>query len=138
MQTTTASSPYTGFRFPAEIISYAVWLSFRFSLSYRDVEELLFERGIAAKWEILPGVEHRQHRYLNSRAENSHQPTRQREQTMRRFKSAGQAQRFLAAHGPILSPFRPRRHQLKAQDSCQKMAHRHHIWREMTATAVAA
>jgi putative transposase len=49
----------------------------------------------AAKRELLPGVEHRQHRYLNSRAENSHQPTRQRERTMRRFKSAGQAQRYL-------------------------------------------
>ena len=45
----------------------------------------------AAKRELLPSVEHRQHRYLNNRAENSHQPTRQRERTMRRFKSAGQA-----------------------------------------------
>ena len=41
----------------------------------------------AAKREILPGVEHRQHRYLNNRAENSHQPTRQRERRMQRFKS---------------------------------------------------
>jgi putative transposase len=51
----------------------------------------------AAKREILPGVEHRQHRYRNSRAENSHQPTRQREQRLQRFKSPGHAQRFLAA-----------------------------------------
>jgi hypothetical protein len=42
----------------------------------------------AAKWEILPGVEHRQHKGLNHRAENSHQSTRQRERTMRRFKSS--------------------------------------------------
>jgi hypothetical protein len=55
----------------------------------------------AAKRDMLPGVEHRQHRYLNNRAENSHQPTRQRERTMRRFKSAGHAQQFLSAHGPI-------------------------------------
>ena len=41
----------------------------------------------AAKREILPSVEHRQHRYLNNRAENSHQPTRQRERRMQRFKS---------------------------------------------------
>ena len=41
----------------------------------------------AAKQEILPGVEHRQHRYLNNRAENSHQPTRQRERRMQGFKS---------------------------------------------------
>src|SRR4029453_16475606 len=51
----------------------------------------------AAKREMLPGVEHRQHRYLNNRAENSHQPTRQRERHMQRFKSPGHAQRFLAA-----------------------------------------
>jgi putative transposase len=46
----------------------------------------------AAKREVLPGVEHRQHRYWNSRAENSHQPTRQREWRMQGFKSPGQAQ----------------------------------------------
>ena len=51
----------------------------------------------AAKREILPGVEHRQHKGLNNRAENSHQPTRLREKKMRRFKSAKQAQRFLSA-----------------------------------------
>jgi putative transposase len=48
----------------------------------------------AAKREILPGVQHRQHKGLNNRAENSHQPTRLREKKMRRFKSAKQAQRF--------------------------------------------
>ncbi|MFL5282767.1 MAG: IS6 family transposase [Rhodopila sp.] len=50
----------------------------------------------AAKREILPGVEHRQSRYLNNRAEVSHQPTRRRERQMQRFKSARQAQRFLS------------------------------------------
>ena len=48
----------------------------------------------AAKKVVMPGVEHRQHRGLNHRAENSHQPTRRRERIMKRFKSAGQAQRF--------------------------------------------
>jgi hypothetical protein len=48
----------------------------------------------AAKREILPSVEHRQHRYLNNRAENSHQPTRQREKRMQGFKSPGHAQGF--------------------------------------------
>jgi putative transposase len=51
----------------------------------------------AARREILPGVEHRQHKRLNNRAENSHQPTRLREKKMRKFKSAKQAQRFLSA-----------------------------------------
>jgi putative transposase len=92
----------------------------------------------AAKQEMLPSVERRQHRYLNNGAENSHQPTRQRERTMRRFKSAGHAQRFLSAHGPILSHFRPRRHGFRARDYRQEMAHRWHIWREITATETAA
>ena len=52
----------------------------------------------AALREILPSVEHRQHRSLNNRAENSHQPTRQRERQVQRFKPAGHAQRFLAAY----------------------------------------
>ena len=45
------------------------------------VTDKLKSYGVA-KREILPGVEHRQHRYLNNRAENSHQPTRQRERRM--------------------------------------------------------
>jgi hypothetical protein len=48
------------------------------------------------------------------RAENSHQPTRLREKTMRQFKSAKQAQRFLSAFGPITGHFQPRRHRLRA------------------------
>jgi putative transposase len=54
----------------------------------------------AAKREVLPSVEHRQHRYLNNRAENSHQPTRQRERRRQRLKSPGHAQRFLSASLP--------------------------------------
>src|SRR5919198_17078 len=237
---TPAADPerYKHHRFPGEIISHGVWLYYRFPLSYRDVEELLCERGIdvtheairqwclkfgqdyanqlkhrraqpgdkwhldevfltingkrhylwravdqddnvldilvqrrrnkqaakkffrrllkglryvprviitdklnsygAAKREILPGVEHRQHRYLNNRAENSHQPTRQRERRMQRFKSPGHAQRFLAAYGLIASHFRPRRHRLPAPEYRQEMAYRFQIWREMTGLALAA
>jgi putative transposase len=61
----------------------------------------------AAKQEIVPGVEHRQQRYLNNRAENSHQLPRQRERRMQGFKSPGHAQRFLAAYGPLAQHFRP-------------------------------
>lgn len=175
MDTAPVATTYKNHRFPVEIISHAVWLYFRFCLSFRDVEEILLERGVvvtyeairkwcrkfgqayanqlrrrrsrpgdkwhldevfltikgehhylwravdqegnvldilvqrrrnkqaakkffrkllkgltyvprvivtdklksygAAKRELLPGVEHRQHRYLNNRAENSHQPT---------------------------------------------------------------
>jgi len=90
-----------------------------------------------AKREILPGVEHRQHRYLNNRAENSHQPTRQRERRMQRFKSPGHAQRFLSAYGPIAQHFRPRRHQLPAPAYRQVMTQRFQIWHEVTGTAAA-
>jgi putative transposase len=92
----------------------------------------------AAKQEVLPGVEHRQHRYLNNRAENSHQPTRQRERRLQGFKSPGHAQRFLAAYGPITSHFRPRRHRLSAPAYRQEMGHRFQVWREVTGLAPAA
>ena len=62
----------------------------------------------AAKREIMPGVEHRQHKGLNNRAENSHQPTRRRERIMKRFKSPRQAQRFLSTHDQVANVF-PRR-----------------------------
>ena len=225
-------------RFPGEIISHGVWLSYRCTLSYRDVEELLFERGImvsheairqwcrkfgqdyahrlrrrrlqpgdtwhldevfltingerhslwqavdqdenvldilvqrrrnkhaaktffrkllkglqyvprvvitdkvksygTAKREILPGVEHRQSRYLNNRCENSHRPTRQREYHMQGFTSPGHAQRFLSAYGPIAQHFRPRRHFLSASDYRQEMRQRFESWAEMTGTKRAA
>jgi putative transposase len=46
-------NPYKRHRFPGEIISHAVWLYYRFSLSHRDVEELLFERGIMVSYEAI-------------------------------------------------------------------------------------
>jgi putative transposase len=44
---------YKNHRFPGEIISHGVWLYYRFSLSYRDVEEILFERGITVTHEAI-------------------------------------------------------------------------------------
>src|ERR1700730_8170712 len=49
--TTPAPARYTGYRFPAEIISHAVWLYFRFPLGLRMVEELLAARGIIVSHE---------------------------------------------------------------------------------------
>jgi putative transposase len=197
---------YARHRFPAEVISHAVWLYFRFPLGLRMVEEMLAARGIevshetvrqwamkfgqsfasqvrrrlpapggkwhldevaisiagrkhwlwravdqngavldilvqsrrntkaakrllrkllkkqgtaprvmitdklasyaAAKRTVMPSVEHRRHKGLNNRAENSHQPTRRRERIMKRFKSAGQAQRFLWVHDQVANLFR--------------------------------
>ena len=47
------SASYCGYRYPAEIISHAVWLYFRFSLSLRDVEELLAERGVTVTYDTI-------------------------------------------------------------------------------------
>jgi putative transposase len=208
---TTAPTPdlYKGFRFPQDIIAHAVWLYFRFALSFRDVEELLAERGIivtyetvrqwcrtfgqqhylwravdqdgnvldilvqsrrnkraavkffrkllkgctyvprvlitdklasygAAKREILPSVEHRQSRYLNNRAENSHQPTRKRERVLQRFKSAGHAQRFLSAFGPIRQHFCPRRHRLRAEEYRRVRMERFQVWNDVISLQVTA
>ena len=44
---------YTGYRFPPEIIQQAIWLYLRFTLSFRDVEDLLAERGIAVSYETI-------------------------------------------------------------------------------------
>ena len=62
----------------------------------------------------FPGVEHRQSRYLNNRAENSHRPTRRRERQMQPFKSPEQAQGFLFAHAFIHGHIHPRRHLMAA------------------------
>jgi putative transposase len=238
MTCSATPNPYKHHRFPGEIINHAVWLYFRFPLSHRDVEELLFVRGVvvsyeairkwcrkfgqqyanqlrrrrprpgnkwhldevfitinkerhylwravdqdgtvldilmqrrrhkkaakkffrkrlkrcqyvpwvlitdklksygAAQRESLPSVEHRQYRYLNNRAENSHQPTRQRERRMQGFKSPGQAQRFLAAYGPIAQHFRPRRHRLSASEYRHEMRKRYQVWGEITGVELVA
>src|SRR5436305_4684785 len=238
MNEATAIPDYKRHRFPPEVIGHAVWLYFRFALSYRDVEELLAERGViltdetirrwcrkfgqtyantlrkrrprpgdtwhldevfvqingvqhylwravdqdgnvldilvqsrrdkaaatkflrkllkgltyvprvvitdklasygAALREILPSVEHRRHKGLNNRAENSHQPTRERERRMRRFKAPGHAQRFLAAYGPIARHFRPRRHRLTAIAYREIRAERFVTWRAVTGTPALA
>ncbi len=51
--TTPACPSYAGYRFPAEIISHAVWLYFRFPLSLRMVDELLATRGIIVSYETV-------------------------------------------------------------------------------------
>ncbi len=49
----TDAPSYHGYRFPPEIISHAVWLYHRFCLSFRDVEDLLAERGITVTYETV-------------------------------------------------------------------------------------
>ena len=229
---------YKGFRFPVEIISHCVWLYHRFPLSFREVEEMMMERGVAVTYETIrawcrkfgqiyanglrrrrsrPGdkwhldevfikingkthylwravdqdgnvldilvtshrdakaatrffrklltglrsvprvlvtdklasygvahrrlmhsVEHRRSKYLNNRAENSHQPTRARERAMKRFRSTGGAQRFLSAFSGISPHFRPRRHRLTATQYRHEMTTRFATWNQVTELAPAA
>ncbi len=92
----------------------------------------------AAKRKVLPHTEHRQSRYLNNRAEVSHQPTRRRERQMRRFKSARHAQRFLSAHGRIHNHFQLRRHRLSADQHRIARDTAFRTWREIAGVAAAA
>ena len=231
-------SPYRNHRFPPAIISHAVWLYHRLSLSFRDVEELLAERGVtvtheavrlwclkfgptfakklrhrrgrpgdiwhldelfirvrgkryylwravdqdgqvldilvqkrrdtkaatrffrkllkglrfvpnqlvtdrlrsyrAAQRTTLPSVRHCTTQYANNRAEVSHQPTRQRERHMRRFKSLRHVQRFLSVHSPINNLFRISRHLMKAAHYRLFRDKAFTIWREVMTDQTAA
>ena len=86
----------------------------------------------------MPGVEHRRHRGLNNRAENSHQPTRRRERQMKRFKSTGQAQRFLAAHDQINNLFPLCREYVPATDYRAARRRAFEVWAEVSGVAAAA
>jgi putative transposase len=79
----------------------------------------------AAKREIMPGVEHRSHKGLNNRAENSHLPIRRRERIMKRLKSPGQLQRFVSIHDQIANLFQILRHDIPS-----------HHYRELRGTAM--
>ncbi len=68
----------------------------------------------AAHRTVMPTVEHINHVYANNRAEVSHEPTRQRERAMRRFRSSDQAQRFLTLHGLTQNLFRLGHHLMQA------------------------
>ena len=206
---------YKRHRFPPDIISYAVWLYYRFNLSHRDIEDLLAQRGITVSreairlwcikfgaiytrrlkrkhrgygdtffidevfvkingkqhylWravdqdgevvdvflqakrdgaaakrlfkrllrnhggeprkivtdklrsygvahrELIPETIHVTDRYANNRAEQSHESTRVRERGMRRFKSVGQAQRFLGVPAAVYNLFNLGRYLTKAK-----------------------
>jgi len=73
-------------------------------------------------------VVHRAHEGLNNRIEGSHRPTRKREKIQGRFKSARQAQRFLAVHDETANLFRPRRHTMNATTYRRKRADAFRQW----------
>jgi putative transposase len=92
------------------------------------ITDKLKSYGVAQR-ELLPDVEHRQSRYLNNRAENSHRPTRRRER---------QTQRFLSAHSFIYGHFRPRRHLLTARSYRMMRSLAFEVWQEETCARNAA
>ncbi|GAB3176778.1 IS6 family transposase [Streptomyces incanus] len=89
----------------------------------------------AAHRQVMPLVEHRSHQGLNHRAENSHQPTRQRERAMEGFRSVCGAQRFLSAFSGISPHFRPYRHLMTAAHFRTEMTVRFAIWEQVTGAA---
>jgi putative transposase len=74
----------------------------------------------------------------NNRAENSHRPTRRRERQMQRFKSAGQAQRFLSVHSMIYGHFRPRRHLMTGGAYRRARTKAFRIWQQETCVQAAS
>jgi putative transposase len=86
----------------------------------------------AAHRAVMPSVVHSTKQYDNNRAEVSHQPTRQRERQMRRFKSRAHAQRFLSVHGLVLNLFRVGRHLLRAAHHRRLRARSFRVWNDVT------
>jgi putative transposase len=91
-----------------------------------------------AQRKLLPKTEHRQRRYLNNRAENSHRPTRRRERQMQRFKSPEEANDFLYAHAFIYGHFHPRRHVLAASAYRALRTEAFNVWQQDTCVCNAA
>jgi putative transposase len=95
------------------------------------VTDKLRSYGVAHR-QLLPKIEHRQSRYLNNRAENSHRPTRRRERQMQRFKSPQQAQDFLSSHAYIHGHFHPRRHLMTSNSYRAIRTEAFKIWQQET------
>jgi transposase-like protein len=97
--------------------------------------EFFHLRSYSAAVHVL-GIEHchERGRWMNNRAENSHQPTRRRERKMQRFKSVGSAQKFLSTHAAVYNIFNVQRHLTSAQTHHVLRAAAMDTWR----TAVAA
>ena len=95
------------------------------------VADKLRNSGAAARV-VVPDVEHRRHEEVNNRAETSHQPIRRRERMMKRSKSPGQAQRFLAIHEQVAN--------LSTTPTSETAEHRRHtrmVWTDIALVAVA-
>ncbi|WP_373429766.1 DDE-type integrase/transposase/recombinase [Burkholderia glumae] len=92
----------------------------------------------AANIALRLGVEHRQHKGLNNRAENSHQPNHIREKVMRRFKSARQLQRFASVHAQVSSLLTGCRYHCEAQQKRAARAQATELWERASGARLAA
>jgi putative transposase len=86
----------------------------------------------AANRDLGLNVEHRKHKGLNNRAENSHQPTRVREKVMRRFKSARHLQRFTSVHDQVANLFMHCRYNTNAQGKRSARTQAFEAWEDVT------
>jgi putative transposase len=105
-------------------------LSLEGALPRRVITDRLGSYGVAMK-KLMPSVEHIKDKGANNRAENSQQPTRQRERRRNRFRSAGSAQRFLSSFSTINNHFRNYRHTLSASNHRLVMKKRFADWNQM-------
>lgn len=90
----------------------------------------------AAKNKLMPGIEHRSHKGLNNRAENSHLAVRCRERVMKRFKSSRQCQCFISIHGPIANLFHHPRNLLTSAQHRQRRTASMATWSQLTMSNV--
>jgi putative transposase len=101
------------------------------------ITDKLASYGVAHR-RLMRSVEHRRSKYLNNRAENSHQPTRQRERAIKKFTSPAHAQRFLSAFSGISPHFRPRRHRLRADAYRREITSRFATWNDVVGLPTAS
>ena len=92
----------------------------------------------AARNDMGLNIEHRQHKGLNNRAENSHLPTRRRERIMKRFKSPRQVQMFLSIHDQVANLFHLPRNRISATDYRAARAQAIATWADITTAQLAA
>src|SRR5476651_2185457 len=90
----------------------------------------------AANRDLGLNMEHRQHKGLNNRAENSHQPTRVREKVIRRFKSARHLQLFASVHDQVANLFMHCRYNANAQDKRQPRTQAFEAWEAVSGNSL--
>lgn len=86
----------------------------------------------AANRDLGINVEHRQHKSLNNRPENSHQPTWVGEKVMRRFKSARHLQRFASVHNQVANLFTHCRYHADAKEKRALRTQASKAWESVT------